>query len=525
MEMAYQTIHINKKTGVKYLYSVESYWDKELKSSRNRQVCLGRLDEETGEAIPSGRKKRTVKRTAAAALADPDVSVTAKVFGPYALLSKVAADTGLLDVASRCFHGGTNDVMSLAYFIVQKGLPLSRVEGWSESNEHPGGEYIASQRVTDLLRDLTEDVRERFFSLWMKKLSETECLCYDITSVSSYAENNEYVRWGYNRDRESLPQINLAMLFGQESGLPAYFRKMQGSISDVSTLKTTIKSLDFLGQKRLTFVLDRGFYSEDNLDELFRTKSHFVLAPPTGRKWVRQIVDEHYDSIKLPDCYRKPDGGDALFMTTHLHSWKGRRCYLHVYFNAKTAAADYDGFTEDLLAWRDELESGKPSEKNKEHYATFFHVKETPKRGRKVTFNHETIDNHRNRYAGYFCILTTAKMDAEDALRIYRNKDVVENCFDDLKNSLDMKRLRVHSSQTMSARLFVQFLALVILSRARAIIKSDKKLRSMTVREVLEAMETIVKVRYSGRYGEVFTEVSRRQREIIAAFGIDTIST
>jgi transposase len=315
------------------------------------------------------------------------------------------------------------------------------------------------------------------------------------------------------------------MLFGQESGLPAYFRRLPGFISDVSTLKTTLKALGCLGQKKLTFVLDRGFYSESNLDELFRLRSRFVLAPPTGRKWVRQIVDEHRDSVKTPDCYRKPEGGDALFMTTHLYSWKGHRCYLHVYFNAKTAAEDYDGFTSSLLDWKEELESGRPDERHKDQYEIFFSVRETPKRGRQVTFNQAAIDEYRNRYAGYFCILTTSKTGPEEALRIYRNKDIVENCFDDLKNSLDMKRLRVHSSETMSARLFVQFLALVIYSRIRNVVKSNRKLRHMTVREVIEAMEPVVKIRYSGRYGEVITETGPLQRAIIDAFHLDISTT
>jgi transposase len=519
--MVYRNVHVDKKTGAKYAYSVESYWDKEKKSSRNRQVCLGRINEVTGEIIPSGRKKRSAKRAAAAAEGDPGITVSAKVFGPYALIDKAASDTGILDVAAKCFHAYTDDVMSLTYFVVHKGLPLSRVEGWSESNEHPGGSHIACQRVSDMLRNMTEDIRERFFSLWMKRLSETECFCYDITSVSSYSENNEYVRWGYNRDGETLPQINLAMLFGQDSGLPAYFRRLPGFISDVSTLKTTVKALDYLGQKRLTFVLDRGFYSESNLDELFRLRFHFVLAPPTNRKWVRQIVDEYYDSVKTPDCYRKPEGGDALFMTTHPHSWKGHRCYPHVYFNAKSAAEDYDAFTSRLLRWKEELESGCIDERHKDQYEAFFSIRDTPKRGRKVTFNQAAIDRHRNHYAGYFCILTTSKMDPEEALRIYRNKDVVENCFDDLKNSLDMKRLRVHSPEIMSARLFVQFLALIIYSGIRNVVKLSKKLRHMTVREVIEAMEPIMKIRYSGRYGKIITEIGPLQKEIIAAFHLD----
>jgi hypothetical protein len=73
--MTYQTVHVDKKTGAKYAYSVESYWDKEKKTSRNRQVCLGRINEVTGEIIPSGRKKRSIKRAAAAAESDPGVTV------------------------------------------------------------------------------------------------------------------------------------------------------------------------------------------------------------------------------------------------------------------------------------------------------------------------------------------------------------------------------------------------------------------------------------------------------------------
>ena len=54
--MSSQTHHHNKKTGVTYVYSVESYWDKEKKAPRNRQVCIGKLDKATGEIIPSQRK-------------------------------------------------------------------------------------------------------------------------------------------------------------------------------------------------------------------------------------------------------------------------------------------------------------------------------------------------------------------------------------------------------------------------------------------------------------------------------------
>ena len=58
--MTSTTIH-RKKNGAAYVYSVKSYWDKDKKAPRNKQVCLGRLNEETGEVIPSTRKAKKPK--------------------------------------------------------------------------------------------------------------------------------------------------------------------------------------------------------------------------------------------------------------------------------------------------------------------------------------------------------------------------------------------------------------------------------------------------------------------------------
>lgn len=85
---------------------------------------------------------------------------------------------------------------------------------------------------------------------------ENDYLCYDITSVSSYGELNEYLKYGYNRDRENLKQINLALLFGQKSQLPIYYHQLPGNISDVSTLSHLLKIFSYLELAKLHLVLD-----------------------------------------------------------------------------------------------------------------------------------------------------------------------------------------------------------------------------------------------------------------------------
>jgi transposase len=512
------TVH-RKSNGAAYLYAVENYWDKEKKQARNKQVCLGRIDEESGEIIPSDRKQRIEKRAAAA----PGVVASTKVYGPYLLLSKLAKDTGLDAALKKSFPDTHEEILSLAFFVAQKGLALSRCDIWSMGHKHPCDKLLHSQRVSELLQQITENERQHFLSLWLRRLSESELLCYDITSISSYAAANEYVRWGHNRDNEKLPQINLAMLFGQQSGMPAYYRRMPGNITDVITLENTIDTLDFLGKVKLHFLLDRGFYSEDNVNALLSRRYHFALMVPTGRVWVRNVIDQYYESILSPEHYRQTGEGEVLYMVSHLYQWGGRRCYAHLYYNASRAADDFDKLNKKLVLCKEELEAEAPKGANQEFYERFFIVKRTPKRGLSVKYNDAEIQKYRKRYAGFFCILTNVKTDSGELLETYRRREVVENCFDDLKNSLDMKRLRIHSSATMDSRLFIQFVALILISRVRTLAaeaKKNKKMRLLTVREIMEALECIVRITYSGRYGSTISEIAPLQQEIVDAFGL-----
>jgi len=517
--MASITHHRNKKTGAVYVYSVESYWDKEKKAHRNKQVCLGKLDPETGEVIPSKRRKNVIERAAMAS----GVSVTSRVAGPFLLLDELTRKHGIQKLLKKCFPEDHEFILSLVYFIVHKGDALSRAESWSKSCLHPFGDSIASQRISELLVRLSEDNRQRFLSLWLEHVQEDDWLCYDITSVSSYSLRNEYTQFGYNRDGESLEQINLAMLFGQKSRLPAHYRRLPGNTSDVSTLKTTAKSLNYLGVGGLHFVLDRGFYSVTNIDELFARRHKLTIALPTGRKWIREILDKHCDTISSPTHYIVTGEDQALYAATEFYRWgkKRHRSWLHIFYNAECAANDFDRFTHQLINCRDELLSGKPAEdidKNLRHHLI---IKGTPKRGLRVEFNEEEIQNTRKKYCGFFCILSNKIKTADEALCVYRDKDVVENCFDDLKTHMDMKRLRVHTAPTMDGRLFLQFLALIYVSSIRTEIQQDEKLKYFTVGKVMEEMETLVKVKYSNRYGQVFTETTRIQRRIMELFGIE----
>jgi hypothetical protein len=74
---------------------------------------------------------------------------------------------------------------------------------------------------------------------------------------------------------------------------------------------------------------------------------------------------------------------------------------------------------------------------------------------------------------------------AEDAINLYRAKDVVEKGFGRLKNCLDLSRLRVHSDETMQNKVFIGFVALIVLSHIHRVM--DERGKRFIVKELKAA--------------------------------------
>jgi len=157
--MAYRVHQTNKKTGVTYVYEAVSYWDKEKQQPRNKQVCVGKLDSETGAFIPS---KRLNPEQAAAR--DPAVTATAVIVGPSLLLNQVTQELALDRVLKKAFPKIHEQILTMAYYLAIRGGPLSHCESWSKSHDHPYGRTLTSQRISDLLKSLEEDGQKTFLS-------------------------------------------------------------------------------------------------------------------------------------------------------------------------------------------------------------------------------------------------------------------------------------------------------------------------------------------------------------------------
>ena len=83
-----------------------------------------------------------------------------------------------------------------------------------------------------------------------------------------------------------------------------------------------------------------------------------------------------------------------------------------------------------------------------------------------------------------------------------------------------MKRLRTHNASTMDGRLFVQFIALILMSALRKKMRETKLTDKYTVRELLMEMETLTQIRFSGKYGQMLTEITKPQRLIMESLDV-----
>ena len=52
----------HKDTDTTYVYESESYWDPELKHARSKRHCIGKIDPDTGEIIPTGKRGKKSSR-------------------------------------------------------------------------------------------------------------------------------------------------------------------------------------------------------------------------------------------------------------------------------------------------------------------------------------------------------------------------------------------------------------------------------------------------------------------------------
>jgi transposase len=511
--------------GVSYVYEDYPYWDKATKQNRHRREYIGKLGQD-GKLIPN--KKYLARQNIAVeeGVAAPASTAARRCyFGATHLLDEISRITGVQEDLRACFPNTYQMWMSLAYYLVlESDSPLYRFPRWTFDHRPPWVGALPSQRISELLRDVPEGAKLEFFRRQSLRRQEKEYLAYDTTSVSSYSEYIKAVRYGKNKDHDNLPQVNVALIVGEESGMPVYYRALPGNISDVSTIRKLIKDIHFLEINKLKLVLDRGFYSADNINALFKGHHKFLIGVKANNGFVSKLLENakkemhdftHYDvdheiyhwssTEEWPYIQRDRHGDVALE--------ERRRIYVHIYYNGQRGEDEKARFskalaiTEAALKAKEDLTEAQSSLRDQ-----YFLISKTPKRGIKIQYKDDAIKKHMDQL-GYFVLLSNEIKDPVEALEIYRRKDMVEKAFDNLKEHLEMRRTAVHSDQALAGKLFLQFLALIYISYIHKHMKDNQLYRNYTMQSLLDSLDIIERYDFDGHRFHC-GEITQKQRNI-----------
>lgn len=529
MAIVYQA---NKQTGIIYAYENKPYWDKEKRQSRASRKLIGKVDMETGEIIPTRKylKRETGESLPAKQGLVPITQVSRSFFGASWLFDEIGRISGVTEDLKVCFPNSYKQILSIAYYLIlEENNALSRFSHWQRLHVHPFGKDIPSQRSSELFQEITEEQRMRFFMKQGKRRIEKEYWAFDTTSISSYSQMLCQVKHGKNKEGDHLPQINIALLFGEQSGLPFYYRKLSGNIPDVKTLKQLMREFDVMGYKNIKVILDRGFYSQDNVNELFCNHQKFLMGTKLNLKYAKEVLEEERENLKLWSnlltqygtygiCrtiawdyeQKRPYIGDVLH--------EERRAYLLIFYNPEKAAQDQADMNDYLTGLCDDLVHGKRREYCEKDYDRYFTVTETPKRGRKIEPKEDAMREAAQNY-GYFALLSNEVKDPQLALSLYRSKDIVEKGFGNLKERLSFRRMQVSSELSLNGKIFVEFIALIYLSYVKTKMQETKLFEKWTLQGLLDELDTI-ELLEAPECGRVLGEITQKQKSIYASLGI-----
>jgi len=523
--------HLDKRSGITYVYESESFWDKEKKQPRSRRKLIGRLDRETGEIVKTdgrGKRRRTPVKSLAKRNVSPEGQASRLFYGATYLLDQIGIETGVEADLKACFPDMYKQILSIAYYLILEDQnPLFRFRKWSRLHRHPYGRDIPSQRSTELFQSITEAAKMRFFRLQGKRRAEKEYWAYDSTSISSYSKMIRQLKYGRNKDDEHLPQVNLALLFGEESGLPFYYRKMAGNIPDVKTIRELIRELDILGYEKIKLVMDRGFYSASNINALYKNHLKFLCSTSTALSFVKEYIREIGNE---KDHYEHYNSKLDLYVFSKTIIWEyeqyrpykndtlreSRRMYLHLYFNPEKCSDEMRALNRKLDHLKQELLAGKRIPEHEQDYRKYFFIKETPKRGVSLSFNQEKIDAVRARY-GFFVLISNEVKDPATALSLYRMRDVVEKAFWNIKQRLNLRRTLTSSELALDGKLFVEFVALIYLSYIKKKMTDAGLFSQYTMHELLDELDVIECFTEPGKkliQGEVLTKQEQLYRDL-----------
>lgn len=388
----------------------------------------------------------------------------------------------------------------------------------------------SDSKVSRLLGSITKDQCIGFLDDWNKHRDQRSriYLSYDSTNKNCDAGDIDIVEFGKAKDDKGLPVFNLSIAMDKTNRVPLFYEEYPGSVTDVSQFTFMVDKVIEYKYKRIGFILDRGYFSKDNIRYIDKNKYSFIIMCKGCKALVSSLVLEKRGTFETDrKCAVRAYKVYGITTAARLYEDDTKDRYFHIYYNPSKNAAERVQLELKIDRFRQFLEKhvGK-EEKFGKAYQEYFNLHYNSKGVFLGADERADVIERELKLCGYFCIITSEKMTASQALIQYIGRDISEKLFRSDKTFIGSKRERIQSSQSMSSKIFIEFIALIVRNRIYNLLKDqmirlESRNKFMTVPAAIRELEKIEMVRRNGGRYKLDHAVTKTQKIILSSFGLD----
>lgn len=391
----------------------------------------------------------------------------------------------------------------------------------------------SDSKVSAFINSITGDQSRAFLDEWNEKQDHSQkiYISYDSTNKNCQAGDIDFVEYGHPKEDTGAPVINYSVAYDRNNAKPLYYEDYPGSIVDVSQLQYMLEKAGGYGYKNVGFILDRGYFSKENIHYMDKYGYEFVIMMKGMKELVKSLVLEVKGTFEEDRRYSIRDYKvSGITVKKQLYPSDEKERYFHIFYNDRKRSSEHEAIEAkiDRMAECLHKHEGTKYEIKGSGFAKYFDLiyYNKGKKDEKFMYGRELCDviNEEIRLCGYFVIITSEKMTAAQALKLYKSRDASEKLFRGDKSYLGNKSFRVHTSESVHAKIFIEFVALIIRSRFYTCLKEQMqkngKKNYMTVPAAIRELEKIELIRQSDREYRMDYAVTATQKEILKAFNM-----
>ena len=391
----------------------------------------------------------------------------------------------------------------------------------------------SDSKVSAFINSITGDQSRAFLDEWNEKQDHSQkiYISYDSTNKNCQAGDIDFVEYGHPKEDTGAPVINYSVAYDRNNAKPLYYEDYPGSIVDVSQLQYMLEKAGGYGYENVGFILDRGYFSKENIHYMDKYGYEFVIMMKGMKELVKSLVLEVKGTFEEDRRYSIRDYKvSGITVKKQLYPSDEKERYFHIFYNDRKRSSEHEAIEAkiDRMAECLHKHEGTKYEIKGSGFAKYFDLiyYNKGKKDEKFMYGRELCDviNEEIRQCGYFVIITSEKMTAAQTLELYKSRDASEKLFRGDKSYLGNKSFRVHTSESVHAKIFIEFVALIIRSRFYTCLKEQMqkngKKNYMTVPAAIRELEKIELIRQSDREYRMDYAVTATQKEILKAFNM-----